>query len=49
MIQVTRDGIIVDGHHAVRAAAEEHRAVDVMVSLLTARRRPGSILDLDVR
>jgi hypothetical protein len=30
-IQVTCDGVIWDGHHAVRAAAEEGQAVEVLV------------------
>src|SRR5437899_1839012 len=30
-IQVTPDGVIRDGHHAVRAAAEEGATVDVLV------------------
>src|SRR5688500_14847095 len=30
-IQVTPDGVIWDGHHAVRAAAEEGRPVEVLV------------------
>src|SRR4051812_43214875 len=49
MIQVSRDGVIVDGHHAVRAAAEEDQLIDIMVSPLTVAGKPGSILDLNVR
>ena len=48
MIQVTRDGVIVDGHHMVRAAAEEGVRVDVIVSLLPTLRKAGSILDLEI-
>jgi hypothetical protein len=45
-IQVSTDGLIIDGHHYVRAAAEERRRVDVLVSPLPAPARAGSILDL---
>jgi hypothetical protein len=31
MIRVTPDGVIYDGHHGARAAAEEGRTVDVEV------------------
>ena len=48
MIQVTRGAVIVDGHHAVRAAAEEGKLVDVLVSQLPAAAQPGSITDLPV-
>jgi hypothetical protein len=48
-ILVTSEGVIVDGHHAVRAAAEERILVDVTVSPLPASRQPGSILDLPLR
>ncbi len=48
-IQVSREGVIVDGHHAVRAAAEEGRAVDVLVERLSAPAKAGSIMDLTVR
>ena len=30
-IQVNQDAIINDGHHAIRAAAEEGRSVDVLI------------------
>jgi hypothetical protein len=46
---VTRDGVIWDGHHAVGAAAEEGRTVDVLVIDLTARAKETSILNLPVR
>jgi hypothetical protein len=45
-IQVSRNGVIIDGHHYVRAAAEEGRRVDVFVSPLPAVSKAGSILDL---
>jgi hypothetical protein len=48
MIQVNREGVIVDGHHAVRAAAEEARPVDVTVSPLPVVAISVSILDLPV-
>lgn len=31
MIRVTRDGVIYDGHHGVRVAAEQGATVDVLV------------------
>jgi hypothetical protein len=48
MIQVNREGVIVDGHHAARAAAEEARPVDVTVSPLPVVAKSVSILDLPV-
>jgi hypothetical protein len=48
-IMVTRDGVIWDGHHAVRAAAEEGRTVEVLVIDLTAKATSSSILNLAVR
>lgn len=48
-IQVSSDGVIIDGHHAVRAAAEEGQMVDVLVTAFTAPGKGCSILDLDVR
>jgi hypothetical protein len=48
-IQASREGVIIDGHHAVRAAAEERQAVDVFVSALSAPAKAGSIMDLAVR
>ena len=48
-ILVSREGVIIDGHHAVRAASEEGRLVEVLVSPLTVPARAGSILDLTVR
>lgn len=48
-IQVTIDGVIVDGHHAVRAAAEEGLTVDVLISALPVEGQPETILDLPLR
>jgi hypothetical protein len=45
-IIVSQEGVIIDGHHAVRAAAEEGRTLDVMISTLLANARSDSILDL---
>jgi hypothetical protein len=47
-IQVTTDGVIFDGHHAVRAAAEEGRLVDVTVIGFPVPATADSILDLPV-
>jgi hypothetical protein len=46
---VTHDGVIWDGHHAVRAAAEEGRTIEVLVIDLTAKAAAASILSLSVR
>jgi hypothetical protein len=35
-ILVSPEGVIIDGHHAVRAAAEEGRLIDVMIALLSS-------------
>ena len=48
-ILVTRDGIIYDGHHAVRAAAEASRTVDVQVTDATAAAVGLTILEMGVR
>lgn len=48
-IVVSRDGVIIDGHHAVRAAAEEGRTVDVLVRDFTVNALGDSILDLPLR
>lgn len=48
-IQVTRDGVIWDGHHAVRLAAEDGRKVDVKVVPLKELPSAPSILALPVR
>jgi hypothetical protein len=45
-IIASREGVIIDGHHAVRAAAEEGRTIDVMISALLVRAQGNSILDL---
>jgi uncharacterized protein (DUF58 family) len=49
IIQVSPEGVIVDGHHAVRASAEEGRTVDVRVTPLRVASKPGTILDLPDR
>jgi hypothetical protein len=48
-IQVSQEGVIIDGHHYVRAAAEERQPVDVVVSSLPAVAVADSILDLPLR
>jgi len=48
-IAVTRSGVICDGHHAVRAAAEEGRDVNVLVVLDPAVAASDSILILPLR
>jgi hypothetical protein len=48
-IIVSQDGIIIDGHHAVRAAAEEGSTIDVLVSSLPVPAQGDSILDLPIR
>jgi len=48
-IQVTRDGVIWDGHHAVRAAAELGQTVSVLVIDDTAPPAGPTILQLPVR
>lgn len=48
-IQVSCEGVILDGHHAVRAAAEEGCTVNVLVADLSIPGKSCSILDLDVR
>src|SRR5947209_1315943 len=45
-IQVTEDGVIWDGHHAVRVAAERGAAVTVLVVNERANPTADSILDL---
>lgn len=47
-IQVTRGGVIWDGHHAVRAAAEAGATVDVLVVAVDVPATASSILDLPV-
>ncbi len=48
-ITVTLDGVIWDGHHAVRAAAEEGRLVNVPIVDLRATPVAAAILNLPVR
>src|SRR5262245_57747818 len=48
-IQVTRGGVIWDGHHALRAAAVASATVDVVVVDIDAPPTAASILDLPVR
>jgi hypothetical protein len=48
-IQVTIDGVIIDGHHAVRAAAEEGLTIEVLISALPVKGRSETILDLPLR
>ena len=38
--------MIINGHHAVRAAAEEGRVIDVLISALVVPAYGDSILDL---
>jgi hypothetical protein len=48
-IQVSQEGVIIDGHHYIRAAAEERRLIEVLVTSLSARPLADSILDLPLR
>ena len=48
-IQVTLEGVIFDGHHWVRAAAEEGKTVDVLVVDQSVQAMANSILVLPVR
>jgi hypothetical protein len=45
-IIASREGVIIDGHHAVRAAAEQGRSIDVMISDLVVAAQGDSILEL---
>lgn len=47
-IQVTTDGVIFDGHHAVRVAAEAGRLIEVKVIAFPQPATADSILDLPV-
>lgn len=47
-IEVTSDGVIWDGHHAVRIAAENRVAITVKVVYIRAKPSAPSILDLKV-
>ena len=48
-IQVTPDGVIWDGHHAARIAAEDGRTIDIRVVGIDQPVAGHSILDLPVR
>jgi hypothetical protein len=48
-VLVTPDGVIFDGHHAVRAAAEEGKLIDVRVVGISQPPAGELILDLSVR
>jgi hypothetical protein len=48
-IQVTEDGVIWDGHHGARAAAEMRQLVEVLVVAQKVRPVGLSILNLPVR
>jgi hypothetical protein len=47
-IQVTQDGVIWDGHHAVRVAAERGIVIKAKVVKLALKPSAASILDLPV-
>ena len=49
LIQVTEDGVIYDGHHGVRAAAEEQVNVDVLIVAVKLQPMAASVLQLPVR
>jgi hypothetical protein len=48
-VQVTPDGVIFDGHHMVRAAAEDGKLIDVRVVSISQPPVGELILDLPVR
>jgi hypothetical protein len=48
-VQVTVDGVIFDGHHMVRAAAEAGKLIDVRVVGIAQPPAGDLILDLPVR
>ena len=48
-IQVSQDGVIIDGHHYARAAAEEGQLVEVLVSGFSAAACAVSVLELPLR
>jgi len=48
-VQVTPDGVVFDGHHMVRAAAEEGKLIDVRVVGVSQPPAGDLILDLPVR
>jgi hypothetical protein len=47
-VEVTTDGVIWDGHHAVRAAAEKGKMVTVKVVAIHVNASAASIMDLSV-
>src|SRR5689334_7773722 len=47
-IQVTPDGVIWDGHHAVRAAAQDSTLITVKVVKASVKPTATSIMDLTV-
>jgi hypothetical protein len=47
-IEVTPDGVLWDGHHAVRVAAEKGKLVTVKVVAITQSLTAQSIMDLPV-
>jgi hypothetical protein len=49
MLRLTPDAVIFDGHHGIRAAAEEGMMVDVLVVGLRVSPCGLSILGLPVR
>jgi hypothetical protein len=48
-VQATPDGVIFDGHHMMRAAAEEGKLIDVRVVGITQPPAGEMILDLPER
>jgi hypothetical protein len=48
-IQVSEQGVIIDGHHYIRAAAEEGRLIEVLVIAFPVLPKADSILDLPLR
>jgi hypothetical protein len=48
LIEVTTDGVIWDGHHAVRAAAEKARLITVKVVNVSLNPTATNIIDLPV-
>ncbi|HTK78006.1 MAG TPA: hypothetical protein VL371_22250 [Gemmataceae bacterium] len=48
-VKVTSAGVIFDGHHMVRAAAEEGKLIEVLVIGITQPHVGEMILDLPVR
>jgi hypothetical protein len=48
-ILVTIEGVIFDGHHAIRVAVEDNRLVELDVTPLLMTASAASIMDLPVR